>query len=73
LSKWQSTTPGTYTGSEIATGLPNDSHTGNDQSLQQRIEEQKKAIAALEAKISELRRYAVIGEARLNKWRSRVF
>jgi hypothetical protein len=73
LSKWQSTTPGTSTGSEIATGLPKSSPTGNELSLQQRAEEQKKAIAALEAKISELRRYAAIGEARLNKWRSRVF
>jgi hypothetical protein len=77
LSKWQSTTPGTPTGSEIATHLPIGTQMGThveiDRALQERAQEQKKAIAATEAKIAELRRFAAIGEARLNKWRSRVF
>jgi uncharacterized coiled-coil protein SlyX len=66
LSKWQSITPGTF---EIATRSP----SGIQPSLQQSIEEQKNAIAQLETKIAELRRYAAIGEAKLSKWRSRVF
>ncbi|NJK48005.1 phycobilisome Linker polypeptide [Candidatus Gracilibacteria bacterium] len=68
LSKWQSNNPGT---SQIKTR--SSINTGIQPSLQQGIEEQKNAIAELETKIADLRRYAAIGEAKLNKWRSRVF
>ncbi len=42
-------------------------------SLQQQLEIQKTEINSLEAQIADARRFATIGEARLNKWRSRVF
>ncbi|MEH2291041.1 phycobilisome rod-core linker polypeptide [Nostoc sp.] len=42
-------------------------------SLQQQADAQKKQIAALQEQIADARRSATIGEARLNKWRSRVF
>lgn len=41
--------------------------------LQGQIEAQVSQIAALQNQIADTRRYAAIGEARLNKWRSRVF
>ena len=41
--------------------------------LQKQVEEQASLIAELEAKIADSRRFAAIGEARLNKWRSRSF
>jgi phycoerythrin-associated linker protein len=41
--------------------------------LQQQQEAQVDQIAALQAQITDARRYVAIGEARLNKWRSRVF
>ena len=44
-----------------------------DLSLQQQLEVQKAQIASLEAQIADARRFATIGEARLNKWRGRVF
>ena len=42
-------------------------------SLQQQLEAQKATITSLEAQIADARRFATIGEIRLNKWRSRVF
>ena len=42
-------------------------------SLQQQINDQAAQIDALQSQIAEARRYAVIGEARLNKWRGRIF
>lgn len=42
-------------------------------SLQQQAESQKAQIVNLQEQISDARRYAAIGEARLNKWRSRTF
>lgn len=42
-------------------------------SPQQQLEAQKAQIASLEAQIADARRFATIGEARLNKWRSRIF
>ena len=80
LSKWQSSrTP--------ANGSSNLSHSGqfssqsggiartgdSYQALQQQSEEQKAAIAALQQEIADARPLATIGEARLNKWRSRSF
>ncbi|MEH2278562.1 MAG: phycobilisome rod-core linker polypeptide [Nostoc sp.] len=42
-------------------------------SLQQQADAQEKQIAALQEQVADARRSATIGEARLNKWRSRVF
>ncbi|MEH2356429.1 phycobilisome rod-core linker polypeptide [Nostoc sp.] len=47
--------------------------TGEYTSLQQQADAQEKQIAALQEQIADSRRSATIGEARLNKWRSRVF
>ena len=41
--------------------------------LQRQAEVQVAQIAALQNQIADTRRYAAIGEARLNKWRNRVF
>ncbi|MEH1853339.1 MAG: phycobilisome rod-core linker polypeptide [Nostoc sp.] len=49
------------------------SSTGEYTSLQQQADAQAKQIAALQEQIADSRRSAIIGEARLNKWRSRVF
>jgi phycoerythrin-associated linker protein len=37
------------------------------------VETQKQEIAALQEQIADARRLATIGEAKLNKWRDRVF
>ncbi|OJJ27651.1 hypothetical protein BI308_00910 [Roseofilum reptotaenium AO1-A] len=42
-------------------------------SLQQQADAQSALIALLQEQLAETRRYATIGEARLNKWRSRIF
>ncbi len=42
-------------------------------SLLQQKEDQIEVIAALQSQIADARRYAAIGDARINKWRSRVF
>jgi phycoerythrin-associated linker protein len=42
-------------------------------SLLQQTDNQIEQIANLKAQIADARRYAAIGDARLNKWRSRVF
>jgi phycoerythrin-associated linker protein len=42
-------------------------------SLLQQSDKQIEKIAILQAQIADARRYAAIGDARLNKWRSRVF
>jgi len=47
--------------------------TGEYRSLQEQADAQAKQIAALQEQIADARRFATIGEARLNKWRSRVF
>lgn len=41
--------------------------------LQQQSSEQTEAIAALQEKLADARRLASVGNARLNKWRGRVF
>ncbi|MEO0987192.1 MAG: phycobilisome rod-core linker polypeptide [Cyanobacteria bacterium J06639_14] len=40
---------------------------------QQQVDWQTSQIATLEAQVADARRYATIAEARLNKWRSRVY
>ncbi len=71
LTKWQST--GMSNTSNSGSTSPSVSATGTSTDLQQRVDEQKNAIAELDAKIMELRRLAVIGEASLNKWRQKTF
>ena len=44
-----------------------------DASLLQQSDNQLEQIANLQAQITDARRYAAIGDARLNKWRSRIF
>ncbi|MEB3294746.1 MAG: phycobilisome rod-core linker polypeptide [Synechococcales bacterium] len=41
--------------------------------LQQQVDMQSAQIAQLQEQLADARRYAAIGEARLNKWRSRTF
>ena len=41
--------------------------------LQQQVESQAAQITVLQEQLADARRYATIAEARLNKWRSRVF
>jgi phycoerythrin-associated linker protein len=69
LSKWQSDSPSTS--SVTSSGLFQNPETALD--YEKAIEEQAKLMADLEAKIADSRRFAAIGEAKLNKWRSRVF
>lgn len=54
---------------------PSTSTTGNSDasSLRQQLEAQTVHIAALNEQIADARRYATIGEARLNRWRRRSF
>jgi phycoerythrin-associated linker protein len=80
LNKWQSTNSTAQGGSTPSpTGLSQgmiSSHSGQPDSfdaLQRQVEQQDKAIAALRQQIAELRSLAAIGEAQLNKWRSRSF
>jgi len=47
--------------------------TGSDEDLQKRSDAMAAEIKALEAKIADERRLASIGEARVNRWRGRIF
>lgn len=69
LNQYQSTTSESDYTSTIARNT--NYSTYND--LQRQTEEQTKIIADLENKLAEAQRFASIGEARLNKWRNRVF
>ncbi|GAB4194566.1 MAG: hypothetical protein Fur006_40450 [Coleofasciculaceae cyanobacterium] len=80
LNKWQSTSSTAQGGSTPSpTGVSQgmiSSNSGQPESfdaLQRQVEQQDKAIAALRQQIAELRSLAAIGEAQLNKWRSRSF
>lgn len=80
LNKWQSYSSTAQFGStSTATGVSQSqvtTHSGQPDSydaLQRRVEEQEKAIATLREQIAQLRSVASIGEAQLNKWRSRTF
>lgn len=80
LNKWQSYSSTAQVGStpsatEVSQSLY-PSHIRQPEgfdALQRQVEEQDKAIAALHQQIAELRSIATIGEAQLNKWRSRSF
>lgn len=80
IGEAQSYSPSANTGSSFTASVqPQSQVTAQSgqqesyQSLQQRSEEQAKAIASLREQIAQLRPLATIGEARLNKWRSRTF
>ena len=80
LSKWQSYITTVNEGSKSGTIRQPQSQTigtfvqpGSYEALQQRSQEQKEKITNLKQKIAESQSLATIGEARLNKWRSRVF
>lgn len=80
LNRWQSTSSAPQGGSTpSATGVSQgmgSTHSGQPESfdaLQRQVEQQEKAIAALRQQIAELRSLATIGEAQVNKWRSRSF
>ncbi|MGF1523596.1 MAG: phycobilisome rod-core linker polypeptide [Leptolyngbyaceae cyanobacterium] len=47
--------------------------TDKSASLQQQVDWQTSQIEALEAQITDARRYATIADARLNKWRKRLY
>jgi phycobilisome core-membrane linker protein len=72
LSKWQSVGL-TLQGGPTPPSPSASTSPPPAQSLEQRIREQAQEIADLQAKIADSRRLAAIGEARLNKWRSRMF
>ncbi|MGK7916220.1 MAG: phycobilisome rod-core linker polypeptide [Prochloraceae cyanobacterium] len=80
LNKWQSKSSATNGESQLPPSLLTQSSTTQTftptdtyQDLQRRSEQQKQDITALREKIADLRRFATIGEARLNKWRTRTF
>jgi phycoerythrin-associated linker protein len=56
-----------------ASYLNNNLQTAATPTALQRVDAKSAQIAALESQIADARRYATIGEARTNKWRSRVF
>ncbi|PHJ58388.1 hypothetical protein VF14_29930 [Nostoc linckia z18] len=64
------TTQYTTSSSSQLSGFPS---TDKYTSLQQQADAQAKQITALQEEIADARRLAAVGEARLNKWRSRVF
>lgn len=69
LSKWNSGT--TSTSSSSSSSSFQNPKTSLD--YEKAIEEQSKLITNLESRIADARRFATIGEAKLNKWRSRSF
>ncbi len=80
LSKWQAFSPTTISESKLQTGFSSQPQidgvvqmTDNYNILLRNSEEQAEAIASLQAQIADVRRFANIGEARLNKWRNRTF
>ncbi len=75
LNKWQSvTSPSSETTSSFAAiSTAGNSKPTTSAELQSSIEAQAQDIEILQAKITDSRRFASIGEARLNKWRSRSF
>ena len=82
LNKWQSSYSTTGTVSDrpstptLQSQIPSSGKTvqeGSYLELQQRSEQQKQEIAALQEKIADSRRLATFGESQLNKWRGRFF
>ena len=80
LSKWQSYLTNVDeqndSGASFSTQSPINRtwiQPGSYEALQQRSQDQQEKIASLQQQIAQSRSLASIGEARLNKWRSRVF
>ncbi|MGK7872834.1 MAG: phycobilisome rod-core linker polypeptide [Xenococcaceae cyanobacterium] len=80
LSKWQSYSTLPNGGSDLTTSMQAQGQITatveepeSYEALQKQSEKQAEEIAALREKIADLRRLSPIGEARLNKWRSRTF
>lgn len=72
-NKWQTSEVVTQgvPGSPSAIATSNGSESYAD--LQQRSDRQKTAIASVQEQLADARRLASVGNARLNKWRGRVF
>lgn len=82
LSKWQSYLTNVNDKSEPASRFSTQNQLrktfafaqpGSYEALQQRSQDQQEKIASLKQQIAESQSLATIGEARLNKWRSRSF
>ncbi|NEO30512.1 MAG: phycobilisome Linker polypeptide [Symploca sp. SIO3C6] len=80
LNKWLSYSPSPGAAADLITSrkFPNQiAETSQPpesyEALQQQYEQQEEEITSLREKIADLQRSAAIGEARLNKWRSRTF
>lgn len=80
LNKWYSYSPSPSPSADLITSRQFPSQMAQTaqppetyEALQQESEQQAQEIASLREKIADLQRSAVIGEARLNKWRSRTF
>ena len=75
INKWQSTgMSGASISYTSSYGNKQSSSTAiEQQDISRKVAAQQQTIADLEQKIGDAQRLAAIGEARLNKWRSRVF
>lgn len=76
VNKWQGMGYTSEVGTEELSGTKSFNQMfadTNKQDLQSQVEKQKEIIAKLERQITEAQSLASVGEARLNKWRSRVF
>ncbi|MBE9168373.1 phycobilisome rod-core linker polypeptide [Pleurocapsales cyanobacterium LEGE 06147] len=76
VNKWQGRVYAPEIGAEEFSGTKSLSQMladANKQDLQLQVEKQQEMIAKLERQIAEAQSLAFVGEARLNKWRSRVF
>lgn len=74
LSKGSAYSSATNGGSGATSYSQSSSLPANSQeALSKKSAEQQEIITSLEAQIADARRFATIGEARLNKWRSRSF
>ncbi|MGD2184020.1 phycobilisome rod-core linker polypeptide [Lusitaniella coriacea] len=78
LSAWQSSTSTPSEPSRFVPGWQVEAQQETEiadsyEALQRQSKEQAETIATLEQEILEAQRFATIGEAKLNKWRSRTF
>ncbi|NER28688.1 MAG: hypothetical protein F6J89_13900 [Symploca sp. SIO1C4] len=80
LNKWISYSPSPSAATDFITSRQFPSQIAETsqppesyEALQQQYEQQEEEITSLREKIADLQRSAAIGEARLNKWRSRTF
>lgn len=71
LSQWNTGSSSSSSSSVTSSGSFQNPQTSLD--YEKAIEEQSKLITDLETRINDSRRFATIGEAKLNKWRSRSY